>query len=83
MVLACDGVWDELSNQEVSDAVWEALENCSKNPYLDLNEISRMAAEHVMKGSFDKRSLDNISVIVILFKTKEEYMQGRKTLLTL
>lgn len=83
MVLACDGVWDELSNQEVSDAVWETLETCSKMPELSLNEISRLAAEHVMKASFDKRSLDNISVIVILFKTKEDYLQGRKTLLTL
>lgn len=83
MVMACDGVWDELSNQEVSDAVWQTLETCSKIDDISLQEIARLCAEHVMKVSFDKKSLDNITVIVVLFKEKVDYKRGRKTLLTL
>ena len=75
MVLACDGVYDMLTNEDVVEAVWKSIEDCVGK--MSLEEVSRMAAEHVMKVSFDKRSLDNISVIVILFKDEEYYRKGR------
>lgn len=76
MVLACDGIYDVLSNEEVSNAVWESIERYVK--FMDLEEVSRMAAENVMKASFDKRSMDNVTVIVILFRDKKYYLKGRK-----
>lgn len=79
MVMACDGVWDVLTNQEVSDAVWQTLESCRNFRDLKLSEISRMASEHIMKLSFDKKSLDNITVIVIFFRTREGYMAKKNS----
>lgn len=76
MVLACDGVYDVLSNDEVVNAVWESIERCAK--FMSLEEVSRIAAENVMKASFDKRSMDNITVIVILFRDRTYYINGRK-----
>lgn len=77
IVLACDGVYDVLSNQEVVTAVWQSIERCVR--FMTLEEVSRIAAESVMKASFDKRSMDNITVIVILFRKKEYYLKGRTT----
>jgi protein phosphatase 2C family protein 2/3 len=74
MVLACDGVWDVLSNLEVKDAVWQTIESCRSIEGLKLSDLSRMAGEHIMKLSFDKKSLDNITVIVIFFRTIEQYL---------
>lgn len=76
LVLACDGVYDVLSNEDVVNAVWESIERCAK--FMSLEEVARIASENVMKASFDKRSMDNITVIVILFKEKEYYLNGRK-----
>ena len=75
MVLACDGVFDELSNEDVVDAVWASLEQWVGKT--SLKEVARIAAEHVMKVSFDKRSLDNITVVVILFQKEGYYRKGR------
>lgn len=74
MVMACDGVWDVLSNLEVKDAVWQTIESCRNVECLKLADVSRMAGEHIMKLSFDKKSLDNITVIVIFFRKLEQYL---------
>ena len=55
IVLACDGVWDIMSDDEVSAIVRE-----SPNP---LN-----AAKSIRNQAFERGSLDNISVVVIFTK---------------
>ena len=60
VVLACDGVWDVMSNAMVADAVrrWEAggwVGGCNG------------LAEAVAKEAFRKGSTDNISVVVVKF----------------
>ena len=73
IVMACDGVFDVLDNKEVVDGVWENLTKYSKT--LGLKEACRLASEYVMKLSFDKRSMDNITVITIAFQEEEYYYQ--------
>lgn len=64
MILACDGLWDVISNQ---DAVNFVLENCYD---IDMKErinknvnIGKKLAEHGIKSN----STDNITVIVVFF----------------
>jgi serine/threonine protein phosphatase PrpC len=56
LVLACDGLWDKLSNEEVGEIVRTQV--CAE---ADLYQT----AELLMKTSYDKGSTDNISVMVI------------------
>ena len=57
IVIACDGLWDVLSNQEVVDFILMLIQN--KNTH--------NIAEQVSKYAFNKGSLDNITVIVYFF----------------
>lgn len=56
LVLACDGLWDKLSNEEVGEIVKTQV--CAE---ADLYHM----AETLMKTSYDKGSTDNISVMVV------------------
>ena len=71
MVLACDGVFDVVSTEEVVNTCWKSI---SENARLHgIKESCRLAAESIMKLSFDKRSMDNITVIVIAFQNEKYY----------
>ena len=73
LVLGCDGVFDCLSNEEVINSVWkviaEQVHRCT------MKDLARHAAEYVIKKSFDAKSTDNITVIVIFFQEKNYYEQ--------
>uniref|UniRef100_K3WHV0 PPM-type phosphatase domain-containing protein n=1 Tax=Globisporangium ultimum (strain ATCC 200006 / CBS 805.95 / DAOM BR144) TaxID=431595 RepID=K3WHV0_GLOUD len=56
LVLACDGVWDELSNQEVVDLV-------AKLPPSQRESAARVVVEEAMA----RKSCDNISAVVVFF----------------
>jgi serine/threonine protein phosphatase PrpC len=66
MVMACDGLWDVLSNQEVVDFILEELDKLKKNKStngIGKNNIARTLAEYaIQKGSYD-----NITIILIFF----------------
>lgn len=57
IVLACDGLWDVLSNQDVVDYINTLKYNNYNGNY------SKKLAEHAL----DKGSMDNISVIILFF----------------
>ena len=56
LVIATDGVWDELSDQ---DSINYCKEDCS----------TKQIAEAIVKSAIDKGSKDNTSVIVIRFNS--------------
>lgn len=58
LILACDGVWDVMSNQEVVDYISSRLE-----VYSDLKKI----CEELLETCLAKGSRDNMSVILITF----------------
>ncbi len=70
-VIACDGVFDVLNNKDVIDGVWTTLKQWTSSK--GLKEACRLASEFVMKMSFDKKSMDNITVIVIAFQDESYY----------
>lgn len=56
LILACDGVWDVLTNQQAVDLVRMSLQK---------NQNSKIAAQALAKAAYDSGSMDNISVLVI------------------
>merc|ERR1712050_326309 len=64
-VLACDGVWDVMTGQEVAEMVREAL---SKDADADLGNI----AASIVRTSLDKGSRDNVTAMVVQMSPSPE-----------
>lgn len=73
VVMGCDGVWDVISNEDVGDFVRTQLFE-GTHP--------ETVAENLVNLCLEKHSLDNVSVIIVSFLTKErrkEIIDRRKT----
>lgn len=57
IILACDGLWDVLTNQDAIEFV---------NTLLDNNNYKGNIAKDIAEYAYNKKSLDNITVIVYL-----------------
>lgn len=57
LILACDGVWDVLTNQEAVEIVKREL-NLTKNP--------ETAAKILVQKAYDSGSADNISAMIVI-----------------
>eukprot|EP00828_Plagiopyla_frontata_P015200 TRINITY_DN1975_c0_g1_i1.p1 TRINITY_DN1975_c0_g1~~TRINITY_DN1975_c0_g1_i1.p1 ORF type:complete len:264 (-),score=30.57 TRINITY_DN1975_c0_g1_i1:14-805(-) len=64
ILLACDGIYDRMSNEEVS--------NCVKNPeqdnYVNIHQFAAGGVHKVLMTSLQKKSLDNVTVVLVGFK---------------
>ena len=66
LILACDGVWDVLSNQDAVDFILYKTSEIPKLNICDLkgnNNVAQMLAKHAI----EKGSTDNISIVIIYF----------------
>ena len=69
LIMACDGLWDQLTPEEATSLVYEYIcENSEQN----IEEISTNVATHLSKTAKFDGSSDNITTIVIFFKDLEE-----------
>jgi serine/threonine protein phosphatase PrpC len=59
IVVACDGVWDVMSNQECIDTVTRYCKLGESNPML--------MSEELMEDCLNKGSRDNMSAVIVLF----------------
>lgn len=66
LVIACDGLWNVASSNQVSQTIQEEAETTPSS-----KEISSLLA----KKAYNSGSQDNISVMVIKFKSNKEQMQ--------
>lgn len=69
LVMACDGVFDVLSNEEVVRKIWEVLRRGGES----LENLAEDATEEVINLAIEKESSDNLTVVVVLFKGKGYY----------
>lgn len=65
IVLGCDGIFDKLTNSNVMNIVWNTV---NKYPG-SIHQLSGYWVESILKDSAAKRTLDNITVVVIVFKS--------------
>jgi serine/threonine protein phosphatase PrpC len=69
LIMASDGVFDKLENDEVNDFCWRGLKKAAKREDTSLEEVLYFGAEEVMARSLAKKTQDNISVLIVCFKT--------------
>jgi hypothetical protein len=78
VVAACDGVFDALTNQNVVDIVWRTARaeavHCSS-----IHEICGKCVEQILTLSMENHSLDNVTVILIVFSSFVHALQGELT----
>jgi len=66
LIIACDGVWDVLSDQEAVDLVRKRIQTdavAGDGP--SSNDILMVAAKALVKEALDRHSLDNVTAMVI------------------
>lgn len=67
LVLACDGLWDVMSSQEVVDFILDKMSHITNIETCDnsgRNNIALMLGTHAIK---EKKSEDNVSIVIIYF----------------
>eukprot|EP00357_Protocruzia_adherens_P036468 CAMPEP_0115009442 /NCGR_PEP_ID=MMETSP0216-20121206/22621_1 /TAXON_ID=223996 /ORGANISM="Protocruzia adherens, Strain Boccale" /LENGTH=166 /DNA_ID=CAMNT_0002377263 /DNA_START=315 /DNA_END=815 /DNA_ORIENTATION=+ len=62
--MASDGIFDKMSNKEVIQGVWTAVSDAHN---LTIHQQAGLGVETVMKTALAKRTLDNITVVLIGF----------------
>eukprot|EP01017_Pseudomicrothorax_dubius_P028512 TRINITY_DN3388_c0_g1_i4.p1 TRINITY_DN3388_c0_g1~~TRINITY_DN3388_c0_g1_i4.p1 ORF type:complete len:642 (+),score=110.25 TRINITY_DN3388_c0_g1_i4:89-2014(+) len=62
IVLACDGIFDVLSSEEVIRTVWEtARDHVAKN----IHDLCAAAVENILRFAFARKANDNLTVSII------------------
>lgn len=72
MVMACDGVFDVLTNEEVNAAIWDVLAKGGKNDKLE--DLAELATDKVIQLAIQKESTDNLTVVIVFFKERDYYL---------
>ena len=65
IMLGCDGIFDKLSNEEISDVIWKTHKRCESE-----NSFLKDAVSGVICEAMAKKSLDNLTVVLILLEGK-------------
>jgi len=71
-----DGIYDKLNNEEVVEIVWDTFKR-DKGTFTTLHEFCGKAVENIMKLSFNKKTLDNITVVMVAFEGLESYFESQ------
>jgi len=71
VILGCDGIYDQLTNREVVDCVWMTMKEAAKSKSLHIQ--CGMAVDMVLKTSLIRRTLDNVTAVLIAFPCIETY----------
>ena len=71
LVLGSDGIFDVLENDEVAEVVWLALRS-----YGNVHERAGKAARDVVERALEKRTSDNVTCVVLVFK--DDYVEAGK-----
>ena len=77
IILGCDGIFDNLKNNEIIDCAWFIIQNTDKDRKNDINLVTLDICNMIIKNSMDKMSGDNLSVIVIGLEGLEIYINNK------
>ncbi len=66
LLIASDGVFDKLSNEEIIQGIWH---NAQQHPQVNFNELCARQAEHALLQSINKKTVDNVTVVFVAFKS--------------
>ncbi|KAI4347063.1 hypothetical protein L6164_007912 [Bauhinia variegata] len=74
LILASDGLWDVMTNEEVGEVARHILRRLRR---MDEVSIAQIAADRLRDIAFGRNSKDNISIVVVDLKPKRKKRQQR------
>ncbi|KAK9947810.1 hypothetical protein M0R45_003413 [Rubus argutus] len=74
LILASDGLWDVMTNEEVGEVARHILRRRRRSMSMSTDDISaaQSVADHLTEIAYGRNSSDNISIIVVDLKTKRK-----------
>ncbi|MCQ2821190.1 MAG: protein phosphatase 2C domain-containing protein, partial [archaeon] len=80
LMLGCDGIFDQLSNEEIVDSAWMCCDYNKERDYQivrNVHEQCMVSVDMIMKNSLVRKTLDNITVVIVAFKNFEKEVNKR------
>ena len=74
-----DGVFDSLSNKEVVNAAWTIINNAKLTQ--TIHKVCGKAVEQIIKASFIHKTFDNVTGVLISFKTLSQLLERPKSII--
>ena len=66
--MGCDGIFDKMSNRDCITCVWNSVtDNKEQKLASNIHKQSGLGVEYILKNSLLRRTLDNVTVVVISF----------------
>ena len=77
IVMGCDGIFDDLSNEQIISSAWFVFKNLSKEQNFNIHSLTQDACDIIIKYGLDKLTGDNLSCIVIGLEGLEKYLSNK------
>lgn len=78
IVMACDGVFDKLNNKDANQCVWNSVKDNKALKFANnIHKQSGMGVEYILKNSLLRRTLDNVTVVLIAFANFKHTVFGK------
>jgi serine/threonine protein phosphatase PrpC len=78
IIMGCDGIFDDLSNEEIINTAWYIFKNKAKQRNYDINLLSKNACDLVIKYAMELLTSDNLSCIIIGMEGLQKYLNLKK-----
>ena len=78
MVMGCDGIYDDLSNEEIINAAWYIFKNKSKEKNYDIHLLSKDSCNLIIKYGLDLLTSDNLTCIVIGLEGLQKFLNLKR-----
>lgn len=75
LVLASDGLWDVMTNEEVGEVARRILRRRRRSLSMEETSPAQVVAESLTEIAYGRNSKDNISIIVVDLKSKRKRQQ--------
>lgn len=78
LILASDGLWDVMTNEEVSEIARRLLRRRRRSLMVDEVWPAQVVADNLTEIAYGRNSSDNISIIVVDLKAKKKRQQRQQ-----
>jgi len=77
IILASDGIYDKMSNKDIIRCVSMTASEC-QDQNKSVHEICGLSAECIAKNALNRKSLDNVTVVMLAFKHFKDIVKQKK-----